>query len=135
MMGFRVDDDFRSKIETNAQMAGKTPTDWCRDVVLARVSEGVSLTANEELLFSEVIRYGNVLATFLHQFATTRSMNPTVAERLIEALKEDRGKIVKRYFTRLSEAKALAHSPATEALERELNQASHQRDSKRKEKE
>ncbi len=120
MMGFRVDDDVRSKIETHAAMAGKTPTDWCRDVVLARVGEGISLTANEELLLSEIIRFGNVMATFLHHVVTTGKMTSTVAQQLLDALNEERREIAKRYLAELAEANTLAHSPATLALESEL---------------
>lgn len=101
LIGFRVDDDAWSEIESRALLAGKTTNDWCRDELLARLGEGVPLTANEELIHSEVIRYGRVLATFLHQIASTKKLSPETAAQLLETLEQDGKQISKQYFARL----------------------------------
>ena len=65
LIGFRVDDDAFDEIENHAILSGKNPNDWCREEILARLQGGSTLTANEELIHSDVVRYGNVLATFI----------------------------------------------------------------------
>jgi len=54
LIGFRVDEDAFSEIENRAILAGKTTNDWCRDELIARLGDGVTLTANEELIHSEM---------------------------------------------------------------------------------
>lgn len=95
-----MDEDAFSQIENCAILAGKTPNDWCRDELLARLSDGTTLTANEELIHSEILRFGNVLATFLHLLANGQ-LTPETSQRLLNALNLDGKSLAKQYFTRL----------------------------------
>ena len=98
LIGFRVDDDAFSEIENRAILAGKTTNDWCRDELLARLGEGTMLTANEELIHSEVIRFGNVLATFLQSLAKNE-LTPETSKKLLTVLNIDGRKLAKQYFS------------------------------------
>lgn len=98
LIGFRVDEDAFSEIENRAILAGKTPNDWCRDELLARLGDGTMLTANEELIHSEVIRFGNALATFLHLLANDE-LTPETSKKLLTAVNADGKKLAKQYFS------------------------------------
>lgn len=98
LIGFRVDEDAFREIENRAILAGKTPNDWCRDELLARLGDGTMLTANEELIHSEVIRFGNVLATFLHLLANDE-LTPETSKKLKNALNFDGKKLAEQYFS------------------------------------
>jgi hypothetical protein len=101
LIGFRVDADVFSEIENRAILAGKTPNDWCRDELLARLGDGTMLTANEELIYSEIIRFGNVLATFLHLSANNQ-LTPETSQKLVTAVNADGKKLAKQYFSMLA---------------------------------
>lgn len=100
LIGFRVDDDAFSEIENRAILAGKTPNDWCRDELLSRLGDGTMLTANEELIYSEIIRFGNVLATFLNLLAND-DLTPETSKKLKTALNYDGRQLAKQYFSTL----------------------------------
>lgn len=101
LIGFRVDEDAFSEIENRAILAGKTTNDWCRDELLARLGDGTMLTANEELIHSEIVRFGNVLATFLHLFANNQ-LTPETSQKLLTALNFDGKKLANQYFSILA---------------------------------
>ncbi len=98
MIAFRVAEDAYSEIENRAILAGKTPNDWCRDELLVKLGDGPMLTANEELIHTEIIRVGNVLATFLNLLANNE-LNPETSKKLKTALNLDGKKIAKQYFS------------------------------------
>jgi hypothetical protein len=101
LIGFRVNEDTFSEIENRAILAGKTPNDWCRDELLARLGDGVTLTANEELIHSEVFRFGNVLAQFLYLLANNQ-LTPETSQQLLTTVNLDGKKLAKRYFSGLA---------------------------------
>jgi hypothetical protein len=100
VVAFRVDEDSFNEIENRAALAGTTANDWCRDELLARLAEVVPLTANEELIHAEIIRYGNVLVTFLSMLAKDE-LTPENAGKLLGYLNLDRKKISTQYFARI----------------------------------
>lgn len=99
LIGFRVDEDAFSEIENRAALAGKSPNDWCRDELLARLAEGVPLTANEELIHGEIVRYGSLLSQFLSAIMK-QELTTEKAKELLNYLQADRKKISKSYFAR-----------------------------------
>lgn len=101
LIGFRVDKDAFSEIENRAALAGKTPNDWCRDELLARLGDGHMLTANEELIHTEIIRFGNVLAIFLQALANNQ-LTPETGQKLLTAVNADGKVLAKQYFSRLT---------------------------------
>lgn len=101
LIGFRIDEDAYSELENRAVLAGKTVNDWCRDELLARIAEGVPLTASEELIHGEIIRFGNVLVNFLTLLGK-RQMTAENAEKLVNYLHLDRKELAKMYFGRLA---------------------------------
>jgi hypothetical protein len=102
LIAFRVDDDAFSEIENRAILAGKTTNDWCRDELLARLGEGPMLTANEELIYAEVVRFGNVLTAFLNALAKNE-LTPEISKKLLTILNMDGRKLAKHYFSRITE--------------------------------
>jgi len=101
LIGFRVDEDAFNEIENRARLAGKNPNDWCRDELLARLADGSPLTANEELIHADIVRYGNVLTTFLHLLAN-KQLNPESSQQLLDSLQIERKVIAKKYFSNLT---------------------------------
>jgi hypothetical protein len=101
LIGFRVDEDAFSEIENRAILAGKTANDWCRDELLARLGDGHMLTANEELIHTEIIRFGNVLAVFLQALANNQ-LTPETSQKLLTAVKSDGKILAKQYFSMLT---------------------------------
>jgi hypothetical protein len=99
LIGFRVDEDAVNEIENRAALAGKSPNDWCRDELLARLAEVVPLTANEELIHSEVIRYGGILVNFINA-VMKQELTPEKANQLVAYAHQNRKHITKYYFTR-----------------------------------
>ena len=55
-IGFRVTDNTWFRIQQEIAQTDLTPQDWCRLVVLDRLSRGYSLSKNERLLFSQFTR-------------------------------------------------------------------------------
>lgn len=103
LIAFRVDDDASNEIESRALLAGKNPNDWCRDEILTRLHDGSTLTANEQLIHADIVRYGNVLATFLHLLAN-KQLTPEASQQLLNHLQTDRKEIAKKYFLNLAKA-------------------------------
>jgi hypothetical protein len=101
LIGFRVDEDSFNEVENRALLAGKNPNDWCRDELLARLADGSPLTANEELIHADIVRYGNVLATFLHLVAN-KQLTPQASQQLLDTLQIERKQIAKKYFSGLA---------------------------------
>jgi hypothetical protein len=101
LIGFRVDEDAFNEVESRALLAGKNPNDWCRDELLARLADGSPLTANEELIHADIVRYGNVLATFLHLIAN-KQLTPDASKQLLDTLQLDRKEVAKKYFSSLA---------------------------------
>jgi hypothetical protein len=101
MIGFRVDEDVFNEIDTRAILAGKSSNDWCRDELLVRLSDDTTLTANEELIHADVVRFGNVLATFLHLLANNK-LTPESSQKLLDALNIDGKTLAKMYYSRLA---------------------------------
>jgi len=101
LIGFRVDEDAFSEIENRAILAGKTPNDWCRDELLARLGDGIMLTANEELIYSEIIRCGSVLATFLNLLAQGQ-LNQEAGKKLFATFGVNGMKLGREYFSHLA---------------------------------
>lgn len=99
LIGFRVDEDAFNEIESRAALAGKSPNDWCRDELLARVAEVVPLTANEELIHGEVIRYGGILVSYITA-ALKGELTPEKGHQLLALAHQERKQITKNYFTR-----------------------------------
>jgi hypothetical protein len=99
LIGFRVDEDAFNEIENRAALAGKSPNDWCRDELLARLAEVVPLTANEELIHGEIIKYGGVLMGFV-MAVMKGELNPEKANELLAFAHRDRKLIAKNYFAR-----------------------------------
>ena len=99
LIGFRVDEEAFSEVENRAALAGKTPNDWCRDELLARVAEVVPLTANEELIHAEVIRYGGILVDFITA-VTKGELTPEKGNQLRAFAHQERKRISKNYFAR-----------------------------------
>jgi hypothetical protein len=60
LIGFRVDENVFNEVETCAVLAGKTTNDWCRDELLARLSDDTPLTANEEMIHGQILRFGRM---------------------------------------------------------------------------
>jgi hypothetical protein len=60
LIAFRVDENVFNEVETRAILAGKTTNDWCRDELLARLSDDTPLTANEEMIHGQIIRFGQM---------------------------------------------------------------------------
>jgi hypothetical protein len=104
MIGYRVDDDAYSELENRATLAGKTPNDWCRDELLARLADGTPLTANEELIHQEVIIFGSVMAHYFDLIAT-KKLTLEVNEQLKEFLTKERKNIYQAYFAKRKEGK------------------------------
>lgn len=100
LIGFRVDDDTLNEIENRAALAGKTPNDWCRGELLARLAEGVPLTANEELIHAEIIRYGNLLVKFVSA-CMKNEFTPESANQALAYLHQDRRQLSRQYFARI----------------------------------
>lgn len=99
LIGFRVAKDAYDEIENRAVLAGKSTNDWCRDELLARLDEGGTLTANEELIHSEIIRYGGVLGIFL-DLILRQELTPEKSGELLRHLNRERKEMYKSYFTR-----------------------------------
>lgn len=97
MIGFRVDDDAFSEIETRAALAGKTTNDWCRDELLARLNNPAMLTANEELIHSEVVLFGVLMTHFFDSLAKN-DLTPQKSKELVERFKKDRMAQYQNYF-------------------------------------
>jgi hypothetical protein len=100
LIGFRVDDDAFNEIENRAVLAGKSRNDWCRDELLARLAEDVPLTANEELIHAEIIRYGNLLVKFVSAFMKNE-LTPESANQALAYLHQDRRQLSRQYFARI----------------------------------
>jgi hypothetical protein len=60
LIAFRVDENVFDEVETRAVLAGKTTNDWCRDELIARLSDDTPLTANEEMLHGQILRFGKM---------------------------------------------------------------------------
>ncbi len=103
LIGFRVDEDAFGKVAGRALLAGTNPNDWCRDELLARLADGSPLTANEQLIHADIVRYGNVLATFLHLLAN-KQLTPESSQQLLDALQIEHKEIAKRYFSNFAKA-------------------------------
>lgn len=103
LIGFRVDEDTFKAVENRALLAGKNANDWCRDELLARLADGSPLTANEELIHSEIIRYGTILGNFIHLIANGK-VTPQACQQLVDIAHVERKKIAKMYFSNLSKA-------------------------------
>jgi len=101
LIGFRVDDDAFNEIEGRAVLAGKNVHEWCRDEIQTRIHDGSPLTANEELIHADVVRYGNMLGAFLHLIAN-KQLTPQTSQQLLDSLQVDRKDIAKKYFSHLA---------------------------------
>lgn len=99
LIGFRVDEDAFNEIENRAAMAGKSPNDWCRDELLARLAEGIPLTANEELLHAEIVRYGTLLSQFVGAMMK-QEFTPERGKEVLLSLHANRKLIAKSYFSK-----------------------------------
>lgn len=99
LVGFRVDEDAFSEIENRAALAGKTANDWCRDELLARLADGVPLTANEALIHAEIVRYGTMLSQFVGA-VMKQEITPERAKEILLTLQADRKLIAKTYFAK-----------------------------------
>jgi len=104
LIGFRVDDDAYSEIENRALLAGKSPNDWCRDELLARLADGTPLTTNEELIHQEVIIFGSVMARYFDLLAT-KQLTPENNKQLKEFLLKERKEVYQAYFSKRKEGK------------------------------
>jgi hypothetical protein len=60
LIGFRVDENVFNEVETRAILSGKTTNDWCRDELIARLSDDTPLTANEELIHGQILRFSKM---------------------------------------------------------------------------
>jgi hypothetical protein len=67
--------------------------------LLARLAEGVPLTANEELIHGEVIRYGGLLVSFITA-VMKQELTPERGNQLLAFAHKERKEITKNYFTR-----------------------------------
>ncbi len=103
LIGFRVDEDTFNEIENRARLAGKNHNDWCRDELLARLVDGSPLTANEELIHTDIVRYGNVMSLFLHLLANNK-LTPQASQQLLDLSKTERKVVAKTYFSNLAKA-------------------------------
>ncbi len=103
LIGFRVDEDAFGEVAGRALLAGKSANDWCRDELLARLADGSPLTANEELIHSEIIRYGTILGNFIHLIANGK-LTPQACQQLLDAARVKRKEIAKEYFSNLYKA-------------------------------
>jgi hypothetical protein len=103
VVAYRVGQKAHDEIESRAALAGKSPNDWCRDELLARLNEGGKLTANEELIHSEIIRYGNVLTTFL-DLALKNEVTVAMAAELKNHLVKEQKELYQWYFAQASKA-------------------------------
>ncbi len=97
MIGYRVDEDSYSELESRAALAGKTVNDWCRDELLARLADPSPLTANEQLIHQEVIIFGSAMAHYFDLVAT-KQLNPQTNEELKTWLTGERDTLYQEYF-------------------------------------
>lgn len=104
MIGYRVDEDAYSEIENRALLAGKSPNDWCRDELLAKLMDGNPLTANEQLLHEEIIVFGSLMAHYFDLIAT-HQLTPEINEQLKEFLTRERKQTYQDYFAHRKEGK------------------------------
>lgn len=98
MIGFRVDEDVWSETESRALLAGKTRNDWCRDELLARLAEGTSLTANEELIHQEIVIFGSAMAHYFDLVAT-KQLTAQTNEELKTWMVGERKALYQEYFS------------------------------------
>jgi hypothetical protein len=104
VVAFRVDEDAYNEIESRALLAGKTSNDWCRDELLARLADGIPLTANEELIHQEVIVFGSVMAYYFDLIAT-KKLTPENSKELKQWIIGERKEAYKDYFAKRREGK------------------------------
>src|ERR1700730_17013687 len=73
---FRLTDEQYAQVEDAALSAGEDPNSWCRKVALSQLTEGVTLSKNERLLYQE-----SALLRFLvgHGFKVLLSGNEATA--------------------------------------------------------
>jgi uncharacterized protein (DUF1778 family) len=104
LIAFRVDDDSYNELENRAALAGKTVNDWCRDEVLARLTDASPLTANEQLIHSELVIFGSALVHYFDLVAT-KQLTPQTNNELKEWFARERREAYQEYFTTRREGK------------------------------
>jgi hypothetical protein len=103
LIGFRVDENTFKGVENRALLAGKNANDWCRDELLARLADGSPLTANETLIHSDVVRFGNILGNFLHLIAN-KQLTPQACQQMLDAAYVEHKVVAKEYFSTIVKA-------------------------------
>jgi hypothetical protein len=103
LIGYRVDEDVFNEIESRAILAGKSPNDWCRDELLARLGDGTTLTANEEIIHSEIVRFGRLTMSAFSLVAEDKFTKENW-EKLIATIKDDRAEMGRKYFATITAA-------------------------------
>jgi hypothetical protein len=99
---YRVNESAFNKIENGAALSGKTCNDWCRDELLARLGEGIPLTANEQLLHQEIIRFGRAMLTYF-DLQANGILTPENSQKIKELINSDYQEMAKMYFASLNE--------------------------------
>src|SRR5690349_2706464 len=91
-IGFRVTDETWFRIQQEIAETDLTPQDWCRLVVLDRLSRGYSLSKNERLLFSQFTRVHYLIVNAFRLLANDK-LTPEEWEKLRIWSKESIGHI------------------------------------------
>jgi hypothetical protein len=100
LIGFRVDENVFNEVETRAVLAGKTTNDWCRDELLARLSDDTPLTANEELIHGQILRFGKM--TFkAFDLLVNNQFTKENWQQVLATFNADQKELAQKYFASL----------------------------------
>jgi len=100
LIAFRVDENVFNEVETRAVLAGKTTNDWCRDELLARLSDDTPLTANEEMIHSQILRFGKM--TFkVFDLLVNDKFTKENWQQVVATYNGDQKELAQKYFASL----------------------------------
>jgi len=103
LIGYRVDENVFSEVETRAVLAGKTTNDWCRDELLARLSDDTPLTANEEMIHDQILRLSKM--TFgVFDLLVNGKFTQESWQQVVATYKSDHKEMAQKYFASLMTA-------------------------------
>jgi hypothetical protein len=103
LIGFRVDEDIFTELENRAILAGKSPADWCRDELTARLSDGIPFTANEELIHADILRFGRMTMR-VFDLVVKDKLTKENWQKVLDSVNDDRKEIGQKYFASLMAA-------------------------------
>jgi gamma-glutamylcyclotransferase (GGCT)/AIG2-like uncharacterized protein YtfP len=97
LIGFRVDEDVFNEVETRAVLAGKTTNDWCRDELLAMLNDDNPLTANEQMIHGQILRFGRMTLK-VFDLLVNEQFTKENWQQVLATLNADQKEMAQKYF-------------------------------------